>query len=100
MATDMTVSTTILEQLGGRRFLVMTGANNCIGSDNSLSFRIPAARNKINCVRIELGSDDLYTMSFLRIWGTKVACIETISGVYCDMLRDIFEDKTGLLTSL
>ena len=40
MSTDMRVAETILSQLGGNRFRVMTGAKNFAATDNSLRMRI------------------------------------------------------------
>jgi hypothetical protein len=39
-ATDMSVSHEILRQLGGNKFIAMTGAKNFVGSENSITFRI------------------------------------------------------------
>ena len=41
MATDLTVANTILQQLGGNKFRVMTGAKNFVGSNDALTFRLP-----------------------------------------------------------
>jgi hypothetical protein len=38
--TDMTVSQTILSELGGNRFIAMTGSKNFVGSDDALSFKL------------------------------------------------------------
>jgi len=55
---DLTVANTILEQLGGRKFIAMTGARNFVGDFSGLSFRLPGAggycKDSINCVKIEL----------------------------------------------
>lgn len=100
----MTVADTILQQLGGRRFILMTGAKNLLNhsKENALSFRIPGTmtHHKINYVKITLTPSDTYTMEFGRIYGTRYTVIEIVEGVYCDMLTDIFTSKTGLETSL
>ena len=104
MATDMTVAKTILRQLGGNKFRAMTGAKNFVGTDNSLSFRLPGGggfcKNGINSVRITLNSMDLYDVVYMRIWGSKVKTVEEVSGLYFDSLTDSFERVTGLATSL
>lgn len=41
---ELTVAKTILEQLGGSRFLALTGSRNLVGDDTSLTMRL--ARNK------------------------------------------------------
>ena len=38
--TDMTVARSILDQLGGARFVAMTGARELVGSADSLTFKI------------------------------------------------------------
>lgn len=102
--TDMTVSRTILEQLGGNKFIVMTGAKNFVGGDRALSFRLPGGggfcKDGINCVRIELTEADDYTVTYMRTRGCKMTTVEKSEGIYCDNLRSNFERVTGLRTSL
>ena len=38
--TDITVARSILDQLGGARFVAMTGAREFVGSADSLTFKI------------------------------------------------------------
>jgi hypothetical protein len=99
--TDMTVSKTILQQLGGGRFIAMTGAKNLTGGDNTLSFKIGRfAGLKITHVRIELTLDDLYTMTFLNCSRYDYKEIEKVEGVYAEDLQRIFTETTGLKTCL
>jgi hypothetical protein len=102
--TDLTVAKTILAQLGGGRFVAMTGAKNLAGDSNGLSFRLPGAggfcKNGINAVRITLTPSDLYDVEYMRIRGTKVTVVERVEGIYFDSLTDSFERVTGLATSL
>lgn len=102
--SDMTVAKTILEQLGGNKFIAMTGARNFVGDDKSLSFRLPGAggfcKNGINAVRITLTPSDLYDVEYMRIRGIKVVVVEKVEGLYFDSLTDSFERVTGLVTSL
>lgn len=103
----------ILKQLGGQRFLVMTGAKNLLYSakdNNFLSMHL--TKNKIGAKYLEivLRGDDTYDMIFSttkkvmhKDYLIKVdshVILKTIEGVYCDMLRDMFTDVTGLHTSL
>ena len=53
---DMTVANEILRQLGGNKFLVMTGANHLIGDTYSLSMKLPRNMSKANSLTIELMS--------------------------------------------
>jgi hypothetical protein len=95
---------TILEQLGGRKFIVMTGAKNFMGDANMLRFQLPSTahyvKNGINVVRITLGANDLYTVEFIKVRGTKVTPVSTHDGIYFDGLQSLFTEHTGLRTSL
>lgn len=99
-----TVAKTIIEQLGGNRFAVMTGAKNFVAGEYDVSFRLPGAggycKNGINAVTIELAPDDTYTVEFSRIRGGSVTYIAKLYSVYCDQLQAVFSKETGLRTSL
>jgi hypothetical protein len=101
-SSDMTVATTILEQLGGRRFLVMTGARYLLAHAAALSFQLPSnfARNGINRVRIDLNAHDLYDVTFSRCRGIKSFYEQKVEGLYCDQLRSVFTETTGLEVTL
>ena len=97
--SNNTIALTILEQLGGNAFAVMTGARNFVRyDDRNLTFRLPSnfARNGINCVSITLTPADVYDVKFMKIRGTTVKTISEHAGIYCDMLREVFRDQTGL----
>jgi len=94
------VAKTILAQLGGNRFRVMTGARGFAGTENSLTFRFPGSRGGINAVRVTLNGLDLYNVIYWRVRGTKIKTVAESSGLYADMLQDDFTEKTGLETSL
>jgi hypothetical protein len=100
--SNLQVANTILEQLGGRRLMAMTGAKNFIGSEDALSFRLPSnfAKDGINAVRVQLMADDTYTVCFSKVRGTAVKVVSIDHMVYCDMLQDLFMSKTGLATRL
>ena len=67
------ISQTILKQLGGNKFIAMTGAKNLGYSDNSLSFKIGKNKSKATHVEIEYDrGKDLYNMIFFNIRGTDV----------------------------
>ncbi len=105
MSNDMQVANTILEQMGGRRFQMVTGASNFVGSENSLSFSLPGAggfcKNGINRVNIELAPSDTYTVKFYRFRrGATLVTLSEHTDIYFDGLQDLFERETGLYTSL
>jgi hypothetical protein len=97
--TDKTVAIEILKQLGGNKFIVMTGANTFTCSDYVMSFKFKMCP-KTNVCRITLTPMDVYTMEFFRIRGTDFKPVEKFEGVYNDMLQDIFTQVTGLNTHL
>ena len=96
----MSVAHNILAQLGGGRFLAMTGARNLTSRPDGLSMHLPRTLTKCNAVRITLTAMDDYIVEGLNIRGTTVTPIAYREGVYCDTLRDVFERMTGLKTSL
>jgi hypothetical protein len=104
MATDMTVSNTILEHLGGVKMIVMTGASNLLGDTYSLSFRLPSpnyAKSGINYVKVYLTpTTDMYAIEFGKIRGRKYTQIKVHEQVYACDLRRIFTEETGLQVSL
>ncbi len=109
LTTDhMQIANTILEQLGGRRFVAMTGAKNLIGGHDglgSLTMKLPpcgfkkTVRGKaITHVRITLTPSDVYTVETLNVKQTGNTTLETANDVYCDTLQDQFLSMTGLMT--
>lgn len=95
------IARTIIEQLGGNKFKVMTGANNILALGDGVSFKLPKFDGlKINYVKIILEPSDTYTVEFGRVYGSKYTVLSTHSDIYCDVLVDLFERKTGLRTSL
>lgn len=96
------VAQTILEQIGGRKFLAMTGAKNCMADGNTLRFHLPRgfAKNGINLVSITLDPSDTYTMTFSKYRALKVTPVATVPGVYADNLRTNFTYHTGLEVTL
>jgi len=99
-ATDMTVAHEILRQLGGNKFIAMTGAKNFGGTENSITFKIGRNSSKANWVKIVLNGKDLYDVSFIQVRGTELKTLKTYNDVYNDSLRDIFTSYTGMHTSL
>lgn len=102
---DNQVAKIILQQIGGSRFLTMTGSRDLINLGNGL--RMSLSRNRTSANRLEIIYDegaDLYNLRFYRqsvskkTFEVKIKNIKTYEGVYCDMLEDIFTDVTGLYT--
>lgn len=98
----MKVANTILEQLGGNRFVAMTGAKNFGDVGDGLAFQLSSrmTRNHCNAVKITLTPMDTYQIKFLKMGSRDLKVIKIIDGVYNDQLQDIFTAETGLYTSL
>lgn len=90
----------VLKQLGGNRFMAMTGAKNFVKDDEKSTISFKIGRNSLNCnyVRITLNVWDTYDMEFLSIRGAKLTIKSTANGIYNDQLQEVFTDRTGLAT--
>lgn len=97
-ATNATVAQTIIDQLGGRGFIAMTGARNLHYTATTLSFQLPSrfAKDGINAITITLTPADTYTVRFAKTWGMKFKELATVEDVYNDQLRRVFTERTGL----
>ena len=91
---------TILQQLGGNKFIAMTGAKNFGTNGNDLSFKIGRNPKGFTHCRITLNSLDLYDMTFIRIRKCQIVEEREWVMVYADKLNTILEGQTGLRTSL
>jgi len=97
----MEVATEILRQLGGNKFIAMTGSKQFCADDDMLIFKIPGNLSKANRVRITLNSMDLYDVEFLKINRKfDIIIIKEYNNVYNEDLQDIFTSVTGLETHL
>ena len=100
----MTIASTILAQLGGNRFLAMTGAKNLVTGSDFLQFDVPASMTKerANKVRVTLAGNDTYTLAAYKFSARKAYLLEVgkVSGADADVLRQMFTRLTGLHTSL
>lgn len=99
MTTETTIAGTILNQLGGRQFIQMTGAHGILNLGNGLQVKFKGSRDA-NCVRVVLDADDTYTVTFYKGAGLNIKQVAEFDGVYDSNLRPLFERKTGLSTSL
>jgi hypothetical protein len=91
---------TVIEQLGGSRFIAMTGAKNFGTTDNALSFKIGRNARGVSHVRVTLDPSDTYTVEFLKVRKLHVTVAETCTDIYCDSLQDCFTRNTGMDTHL
>ena len=99
----MNIADRILEQLGGARFLTMTGARDVMALPNGLTLRLQrAAEQGINSVVIRLDATNDYTLLFNRRSrsGLDLHLIASAAGVRSSELAAVFTAKTGLDTHL
>ncbi len=101
--TQKQIANTILQQLGGNKFIAMTGAKNFSAMDSGLSFKIGgSAKNRINHIRITLNDDDLYDVEYLYIYKKNfdyhTTVVQESIGLYADMLQTDFTVYTGFDT--
>ena len=99
--SNLIVAETILKQLGGNQFRMMTGAKNLGATEDSLSMRLGRNSSNSNYLKITLNSMDLYDMEFCKLtkMGEKKSVTE-YNNVYNDMMTDQFTAHTGMYTSL
>ena len=105
-STAAQVAQTILSQLGGSKFIAMTGSKNFGAGTNDngndyLSMHLTRNKAKAKYLTITLNANDTYTMLFRKTVNKyDLVTVATYENVYCDMLQDIFTEVTGLYTSL
>lgn len=100
MSTN-SIARTILQQMGGNRLAVMTGAKAFLDLGNGVSFRFPQpAAGRPNYCKVILEPSDTYTVTFGRIRGDRVLNPQEFDQVYCSDLIELFEDTTGLYLTL
>ncbi|MDD2627799.1 MAG: hypothetical protein PHD20_02815 [Clostridia bacterium] len=111
---------TIAEQIGGNKFLVMTGSKFQYYGYNDLGYvylmiKLTKNNSKAQYFKIQLNGLDLYDLTFTRIKKTltplakelgikvydeEIVIVKEYKDVYADMLQDIFTSVTGLYTKL
>ena len=90
----------LIKQLGGNRFIAMTGAKNFVVGPKGAGFKIGKNSKGINYVRIDLDGRDLYNMEFIQARGGNMKIKAKEKGVYFDQLRKLFTKNTGMYTTL
>ena len=116
--TAREISATILQQLGGGHFLVMTGSKQLVygtSDDGRDCLRMSLHKNASRANRLTIYYDagmDTYNMVFERVvrqrWCPKqyrysdpvCETVKKYTEVYFNQLQELFTDATGLLTRL
>lgn len=98
MSDNFLIANTIIQQLGGNRFRIMTGSNSFAALSNGVIFRVPC--RTVNLVRIILEADDTYTVKYVLQRGVKATLKAEEKGLHWDQLQESFTRNTGLYTSL
>lgn len=84
MSTDLTVARTIRQQLG-HRFVVMTGADEFVGDDNSVKFTVGGNKKRVHWVRVTLNGNDEYDVTF---YDAKGETMDLHMGIGVEQLAD------------
>jgi len=90
----------ILQQLGGNKFIAITGVRNLACDEKSLSMKLSRNMSKATHMIVTLTSLDLYDVKFVSCRNYSINTVKEYTGVYADMLQSIFTDVTGLDTHL
>jgi len=105
MTTQTQTHIEILRQLGGNKFLAMTGTKNLVYSakeNNYLLMKLTKNLSGAQYLKITLTVWDTYTMVFSKVNSKtgEIKTVKEIKNVYCDELQSVFSKVTGLYTRL
>jgi hypothetical protein len=104
--TSQQIAETILAQLGGNRFALMTGSKNFMAMSDGLRMDLSKNATSANRCRIILTPADTYDVVFYKQTLNKKTLDVTVKeiaqyeGIYFDQLQPIFTSVTGLDTKL
>lgn len=112
MARNTEIANTILQQLGGRRFVVFTGSKDFMAIENGLKMSLAKNASKANRLEITLNGADLYNMKFYRYtpwrfstrggkfteYPEKITIVKEYKNCYFDQLQELFTETTELYT--
>ena len=94
---------TMLQQLGGNKFIAMTGSKVSFDGEGSLTCKFTCSK-KANMLKVSLDrATDTYVMEFFKVgYAPKftVTLVEKLTDVYAEDLQRLFTDVTGLDTTL
>lgn len=98
------VAATIVAQMGGPKIFAMA-FKRAVCDENSITFEVaPGLKRGAKCthVRVTLMPSDTYRVEFLKVGKFDVTPVKfgVYDDVYCDTLKSLVEEKTGLYLSL
>jgi hypothetical protein len=104
MSTPYEVQT-LIAQMGGPKIFAMAfkSCAYAVSPNLQVTFAVaPALKRAAKCshVRVTLDPSDTYTVEILNVRGATTKTVSETQGVYCDMLKELDEGKTGLYLSL
>ena len=91
---------TILAQLGGNKFFVMTGAKILATTDYSVLIKLPKMSKVTYFEVIYVPGTDLYEIAFFNMVRQVKRNEVRLTDVYNEDLCKLFESNTGLYTKL
>lgn len=106
------IASTIINQLGGSRFVVMTGSRDFIAIENGVRMTLARNYSKANRLEIVLNGDDTYSMRFYnyqspkfnsrtyQFCDSKETEIKEYEHIYFDQLQELFTNVTHMYTNL
>jgi len=94
--TDLTVPQTILAQLGGESFVMMSGATGLVGSADSLTIKLGRNPKRVTHVRVTVTHASLYSMTFFTVGKGP----QSYDDIHREMLQEVFGANVGLSRAL
>lgn len=95
---NIEVSKTIRKQIGNRALYWM-GTQRLTAIKNGLGIRFNGSR-KSNYIEIILTPMDMYAVKFFKVTYYDERLVSEHHDIYCDQLKELIENKTGLYLSL
>lgn len=97
----MEIANTILEQLGGNKFIAMTGSHTFIADKKALIMTLTRNKARAKQLRIELNDKDLYDMTFYNVnQDFDHEIVTRHEDAPAEIIQNLFTATTGLYTSL
>jgi len=98
---DDFIAKQIYEQIGGRRFMLITGSHDAESIRNGMRLKLIKNKSGGNRLDIILNAADLYDLRFWRhAEGKKAMTMLLLRDIYFENLADMFSGATGLATTM